>query len=209
MRLVAAPTSDAWTRASGLGLRRHHQAPRPAPRCCASRAGAASCATRGHGASLPRLRRAGGGSRRLPRAAAAGEPRAGARAPEAKRRKVEPGQPWAGVTALAARLKAFGDLPRSSGGCGGRRHAPLRGPLVERGQELPGPPRARARTESSGAGTIAALNCPLAHRVRQIELAMERSAGSRDGRAAAPSSSTSRSSGCGRPTRRAATSRCA
>ena len=44
--------------------------------------------------------------------AAAGEPEA---VPDlaAKQKKVEPGKPWTGAAALAARLRAFGDLPRT------------------------------------------------------------------------------------------------
>ena len=88
----------------------------------------------------------------------------------AGRKKVEPGQAWDGVSPLAARLRAFGDLPTDA-------------PLAEGGAysgPLPDAVKAFQRRHGLepdgviGTGTIATLNVPLAHRVRQIELAMER-----------------------------------
>jgi murein L,D-transpeptidase YcbB/YkuD len=90
------------------------------------------------------------------------------------RRKVEPGQPWDGVGALRARLAVFGDLaadaPRAS--------APDATPLYE-GALMEAVKRFQARHVLDadgvvGAATIDALNVPLAARVRQLELAMER-----------------------------------
>jgi murein L,D-transpeptidase YcbB/YkuD len=87
----------------------------------------------------------------------------------AGRRKVEPGQPWPGVPQLAERLRVFGDLasevvlPKDS----------YSGPLPDAVKAF----QRRHGLEADGvigAGTIATLNVPLAHRVRQIELAMER-----------------------------------
>jgi murein L,D-transpeptidase YcbB/YkuD len=86
----------------------------------------------------------------------------------APRKKVEPGQPWEGVAPLAARLRAFGDLAGD---------APVaesyEGPLVEAVKSF----QRRHGLEADGvigAGTIATVNVTIAHRVRQIELAMER-----------------------------------
>ena len=87
----------------------------------------------------------------------------------AGRKKIEPGQPWDGLAALAARLRAFGDLA----GDAPRPDADYDGAARRRREELPAPPRPRA-DGVLGAGTIATLNVTLAHRVRQIELAMER-----------------------------------
>jgi murein L,D-transpeptidase YcbB/YkuD len=100
--------------------------------------------------------------------AAAGEPEpVPALAP--RQRKVEPGQPWAGTAALAARLRILGDLPAE---------APVpetayAGPLVDAVKRFQG----RHTLEPDGiigSGTIEALNVPAAVRVRQIEMALER-----------------------------------
>jgi murein L,D-transpeptidase YcbB/YkuD len=103
-------------------------------------------------------------------AAAAGEPPAVPAVP--KGQKVEPETTWAGVSPLAARLRVFGDLagdaPATVDG------EPLySGALVEAVKRF----QRRHGLESDGvigAGTVAALNVPLAHRVDQVELAMER-----------------------------------
>jgi murein L,D-transpeptidase YcbB/YkuD len=78
---------------------------------------------------------------------------------------------WQGTTALAARLRAFGDL-------GGSTLLPVdplsySGPLVDAVKAF----QSRHGLEADGVigrGTIRALNVTLARRVRQIELAMER-----------------------------------
>jgi murein L,D-transpeptidase YcbB/YkuD len=86
----------------------------------------------------------------------------------AGRKKVEPGQPWPGVPQLAERLRVFGDLASE-----GPRDGSYSGPLPDAVKAF----QRRHGLEPDGvigAGTIATLNVTLAHRVRQIELAMER-----------------------------------
>jgi murein L,D-transpeptidase YcbB/YkuD len=91
-------------------------------------------------------------------------------------RKVEPGKPWAGVPALATRLQRFGDLASGDARAIGRDEAgtPLYdGPLVDAVKSF----QSRHGLEPDGvigAGTILTLNVTLAHRLRQVELAMER-----------------------------------
>jgi L,D-transpeptidase YcbB len=84
------------------------------------------------------------------------------------RKKVEPGQAWDGVPALAARLRAFGDLP-----AGTPVPAAYDGPLVD---AVKGFQRRHGLDPDGvvGAGTIATVNVTLAHRIRQVQLAMER-----------------------------------
>jgi L,D-transpeptidase YcbB len=88
---------------------------------------------------------------------------------------VEPGEAWDGVPALEARLRRVGDLPmeapaaaRSADG------TPLyEGAVVDAVRRF----QQRHVLDSDGVvgkGTLEALNVPLAHRVRQLELAMER-----------------------------------
>jgi murein L,D-transpeptidase YcbB/YkuD len=105
-------------------------------------------------------------------AAAAGEPAPVPALPKGQR-KVEPGKPWEGVPQLAARLKAFGDLPRGAAAAAVEGDPAYDGPLVGAVKGFQG----RHGLDPDGvigAGTIAALNATLVHRVRQVELAMER-----------------------------------
>ncbi len=90
------------------------------------------------------------------------------------RRKVEPGQPWEGILALQARLHRFGDLAAEA-----RAAAAPDGALLYEGALVDAVRRFQARHILDadgvlGASTIEALNVPLAARVRQLELAMER-----------------------------------
>ncbi len=106
--------------------------------------------------------------------AAAGEPETVPALPK-ERKKMEPGQPWEGVPELAARLRTSGDLANEDftpevDPDGTPLYA---GPIVEATKRF----QARHGLEQDGvigAGTLAALNVPFGHRVRQIELAMER-----------------------------------
>jgi murein L,D-transpeptidase YcbB/YkuD len=107
-------------------------------------------------------------------AAADGEP---PRVPEIPKplRKVEPGKPWDGVPTLAARLRAFGDLEVAAAEPGkDASGAPLyAGPLVDAVKGF----QRRHGLEADGvigAGTIQTLNVTIAHRIRQVQLAMER-----------------------------------
>ncbi|SOZ15221.1 conserved hypothetical protein, COG2989; putative exported protein [Cupriavidus taiwanensis] len=82
--------------------------------------------------------------------------------------KLTPGQPWAGAAALTARLVALGDLPAGT-------QAPPRyeGALVDGVKAF----QSRHGLQPDGvigAATLAQLNLPIAERVRQIELTMER-----------------------------------
>ncbi len=87
----------------------------------------------------------------------------------ASQRKVTAGQAWVGVPQLAARLRAVGDLVSDVPEAGTQYTAGL----VEAVKRF----QTRHGLEADGvigAGTIKALNVPIAARVRQIELAMER-----------------------------------
>lgn len=89
-------------------------------------------------------------------------------------KKVQPGQPWAGSTALAARLRAVGDLAAGAPDPVLKDGVPVYGgalvDAVKRFQER----HALEPDGVIGPGTIAALNVTMARRVRQIELALER-----------------------------------
>ena len=88
-----------------------------------------------------------------------------------KGRKLEPGKSWTGVPQLAARLRNVGDLPQNA-------DIPAdatlySGPLVDAVKSF----QARHGLDDDGvlgSTTIRTINVPLAQRVRQIELAMER-----------------------------------
>ena len=90
-------------------------------------------------------------------------------------RKVDPGKPWEGVAALDARLRHFGDLPKGAPAPSATAEGtPIYdGDLVNAVKGFQG----RHALEADGVigpGTIEAMNVPAAHRVRQLELAIER-----------------------------------
>jgi len=100
----------------------------------------------------------------------------------AGQRKVTPGQSWPGVVPLAARLRAVGDLPMESvhvepgslpSASSAVRAGLYAGALVDAVKHF----QLRHGLEPDGVigeGTIRTLNVPVAKRVRQLELAMER-----------------------------------
>ena len=88
----------------------------------------------------------------------------------AGRKKIEPGQAWAGTPQLAARLRAFGDLGADAVLPAGSVYS---GPLPDAVKAF----QRRHGLEPDGVigpGTVTTLDVPLAHRVQQIQLAMER-----------------------------------
>jgi murein L,D-transpeptidase YcbB/YkuD len=91
------------------------------------------------------------------------------------RKKVDPGQPWEGVPALVERLRRVGDLPADAPAPRTSEDGtPLyEGALVDAVRRFQG----RHVLDPDGVigkGTLAALRVPFAHRVRQLELALER-----------------------------------
>ncbi len=85
-------------------------------------------------------------------------------------RKVQPGGEWAGMPALRARLRVLGDLTAEPAAVEETIYDAAAVAAVKRFQ-------ARHILDADGvigAATIEALNVPLARRVRQLELAMER-----------------------------------
>jgi len=95
----------------------------------------------------------------------------------AGRKKIEPGDPWSGVDQLVERLRVFGDLPEAAAATPPATAAdgtPLyAGGLVEAVKSF----QRRHGLEPDGiigAGTLGTLNVSLGHRIRQIELALER-----------------------------------
>jgi murein L,D-transpeptidase YcbB/YkuD len=90
---------------------------------------------------------------------------------EKGRTKVEPGDTWGGLPALATRLRALGDLTAEKGaGAAGTLYDSPVVEAVKRFQWRHG----LERDGVIGQRTLAAVNVPVADRVRQIELALER-----------------------------------
>jgi L,D-transpeptidase YcbB len=89
-------------------------------------------------------------------------------------RKLEPGKPWVGVPLLRSRLRFLGDLDGDAPGEEAPHGTPLYdAALVDAVKRF----QARHILDPDGVvgnATIDALNVPVAHRVRQLELAMER-----------------------------------
>jgi len=86
-------------------------------------------------------------------------------------RSIHPGQPYAGVPQLAARLRQLGDLAASQDVSADSRT--YSGPIVvavEHFQDRHG----LAPDGVLGAGTVSELNKPLAYRLEQLDLALER-----------------------------------
>jgi murein L,D-transpeptidase YcbB/YkuD len=107
------------------------------------------------------------------RLAEAGEPELVPPLPKGQR-KVEPGVPWEGVFPMRARLEIFGDLESGSPVATAPDGTPLyEGALVDAVKRF----QVRHILDADGvvgAATITALNVPVAARVRQLEMAMER-----------------------------------
>jgi murein L,D-transpeptidase YcbB/YkuD len=110
--------------------------------------------------------------------AAAGEPEELPALPKQKP-KIEPGDRWEGVPALAARLRVFGDLAQDAA-AGSNAAGTAPGAAMDYSPALVEAVKRFQRRHGLGsdgvigAGTRRALNVTLASRVRQIELALER-----------------------------------
>ena len=92
--------------------------------------------------------------------------------PRSPTRRLDPGQPWSGVSLLAERLAALGDLPPAEQAATPGR-TPYDGALVAAVQSF----QLRHGLDGDGVigrATLDALNVPPARRVRQLELALER-----------------------------------
>ncbi|MEP7116907.1 MAG: peptidoglycan-binding protein, partial [Acidobacteriota bacterium] len=89
----------------------------------------------------------------------------------AKGKKFEPGAAWDGVPQLAARLRAFGDLPAGASSDPAGDAPTLSGPVVD---ALKGFQRRHGLDADGviGPGTVSALDVSAAARVRQIALSM-------------------------------------
>lgn len=92
--------------------------------------------------------------------------------PRSPTRKLDPGQPWDGVSLLAERMAALGDLPPAELAAATGR-TPYDGALVAAVQSF----QQRHGLDADGVigrATLDALNVPPSRRVRQLELALER-----------------------------------
>ncbi len=102
--------------------------------------------------------------------AEAGEP-AAVPALGPRQKPVKPGDTWEGLPALAARLRVLGDLTDPAAGeAAATSYDGAIVQAVKRFQDR----HALEPDGTIGAGTIAAVNTPIARRVRQMELALER-----------------------------------
>lgn len=86
------------------------------------------------------------------------------------RRPLEPGAPYAHAPELAERLALLGDLPSAQVATQGALYSPELADAVKRFQDRHG----LDADGRLGRQTVVALNVPLAQRVRQIELSLER-----------------------------------
>jgi L,D-transpeptidase YcbB len=85
------------------------------------------------------------------------------------RRAIRPGESWAGLPQLVARLRQLGDLTPEAGAAASDYHGAIVD-AVKRFQARHG----LATDGVLGKATVAALNVPLRHRVQQLDLTLER-----------------------------------